>query len=429
MDIRKFMKRHKFIIKLVICSLITSVLLLAIVATIIWHNRAMVFGFFQNKYLQNEIAKTNNKEEDSNQNLTGQETFVVNSVKEANPAVVAITISQNVPKYDISYEQQQNPFGDFFGNNPFFNNMFQVPQYKQNGTEKKEVGSGSGFIVSPDGYIVTNKHVVDQKDAEYSVIINNNDKEYSAKVIAKDSVLDIAIIKIEPGIGADLPYLNLGNSDNLQLGQTVIAIGNALGEFKNSVSVGIVSGLSRSITAGDASGKSEHLSEVIQTDAAINPGNSGGPLLDLRGNVVGVNVAVAQGGQSIGFALPINSVKSVIDSVMKTGKIVRPYLGLRYQPITSELKESNDLKVDYGVIVKSQSTKELAVILGGPADKAGIVENDIILEVDGKKLDNKTDLANLIRSKSVGDTVILKILHRGEDKTVTVKLEQAPEAK
>jgi S1-C subfamily serine protease len=169
------------------------------------------------------------------------------------------------------------------------------------------------------------------------------------------------------------------------------------------------------------------LDNVIQTDAAINPGNSGGPLLDLSGNVIGVNVAVAEGGQNIGFALPINSVKSAIQSVEQTGKIVRPYLGVRYVAINAEMKDKNNLTVDYGVLVKAgATTSELAVIPGSPADKAGIVENDIILEVDGVKLDDKTSLASIIREKSVGQTISLKILHKGTEKTVPVTLEAAP---
>ncbi len=177
-----------------------------------------------------------------------------------------------------------------------------------------------------------------------------------------------------------------------------------------------------------ASGQSEVLDKVIQTDAAINPGNSGGPLLNLSGKVIGVNVAVAQGSQSFGFALPVYSIKSVIDSVKATGKIIRPYIGIRYATVTADLKERNDLSVDYGIIVQRGATQnELAVIPGSPADKVGIVENDIILEIDGKKLENDVNFASIIRAHKVGDTVNLKVLSKGMTKTVTVKLEQAPE--
>jgi serine protease Do len=387
-----------------------------------WHYRANVFDYFAKEYLQEmqNPSGSNTERIIEKQSIFTQESFVVDAVKKTNPAVVSIIISKNVPKYEVytdPNQQQQNPFGNLF---PGF--LFNIPQYRQNGTEKKEIGGGSGFFVSSDGLIVTNKHVVDQKDVEYTVFTNDG-KKHTATVVARDPVLDIALIKV---IGTSFPYLSLGNSDSLQVGQSVIAIGNALAEFRNTVSVGVVSGLARSVTAGDSSGKTELLDHVIQTDAAINPGNSGGPLLDLSGKVIGVNVAVAQGSQNIGFALPINSIKSAIESVKATGKIIRPYLGVRYIPITSEMKEKNNLTVDYGVLVKAGSSQsELAVIPGSPADKAGIVENDIILEISGVKLDDKNTLASIIRQKNIGAVITLKILHKGVEKTVQATLEAA----
>ena len=246
--------------------------------------------------------------------------------------------------------------------------------------------------------------------------------------MARDPVFDVAIAKITPSGLETLPYLELGDSDTLEVGQSVVAIGNALGEFKNTVSAGVVSGLSRSLIAGDNAGNSEQLDKVIQTDAAINPGNSGGPLLDLSGKVVGINVAVVQGSENIGFALPINSVKNVISSVRKTGKIIRPYVGIRYIPITPELKSKNNLSVDYGILVqRGSSANQLAVVPGSPADKAGIVENDIILEVNGQKINNETNFATLIRGKNIGETLVLKILSKGLEKTVYLTLTQAPD--
>ena len=338
------------------------------------------------------------------------ETVVVETVKKANPAVVAITISKNVPVYERYYRSVPNLFEDFFGGG-FFN--FDVPEIRQNGTEKREVGGGSGFLVSADGYIVTNRHVVDDDKAEYTVFMNDGEK-YDAKVIARDSVLDLAIIKID---GSGFQYLEFGDSDKLQVGQSVITIGNALAEFRNTVSLGIVSGLSRSIVASDMRGNTEALDQLIQTDAAINQGNSGGPLLNLSGEVVGVNVAIASGAENIGFAVSSNSVKSVVDSVKKTGKIVRPYIGVRYTSITEEIKEKNNLPVDYGVLVlRGSEPGDLAVIPGSPADKAGIVENDIILEVDGVKLTEDKNFATIIRNKKVGDVIRLKISHKGQEK-------------
>ena len=257
--------------------------------------------------------------------------------------------------------------------------------------------------------------------------MTNDGKKYTAKILAADSTLDVAILKIE---GKEFPYLSFADSDTIKLGQTAIAIGNALAEFQNSISMGIVSGLSRSITAGDGSGGStEQLEGVIQTDAAINAGNSGGPLLDIRGNVIGVNVAVQNNAENIGFALPSNMVKGIADSVRQYGEITRPYLGVRYTQITDAIKKKNDLSVDYGVLISQGATDdELAVIPGSPADKAGIVENDIILEIDGVKLEDGKSLTSIIRQKKVDQTITLKIQHRGDEKEIKVQLEKAPKS-
>jgi S1-C subfamily serine protease len=341
-----------------------------------------------------------------------EESQVIDTVAKANPAVVSIIISKDVP-----IVEQYSPFDYLFG---VPDNM----QQNQNGTtEKQEIGGGSGFFVSADGYIVTNNHVISDSTAEYTVMTNNM-KKYTAKILASDSSLDVAILKVD---GKDFPFLSFADSDTIKLGQTAIAIGNVLAEYQNSISMGIVSGLSRSITAGDGGGSSEQLDGVIQTDAAINPGNSGGPLLDIRGYVIGVNVAIENGAENIGFALPSNTVKTIADSVMKNGEIVKPYLGVRYTQITETVKKENNLTVDYGVIVsKGDTADSLAVIPGSPADKAGIEENDIILEVDGVKLDNNKSLVSIIRQKEVGQTVTLKIIHNGETKDVKVQLEKAP---
>jgi serine protease Do len=427
-NIIKFFKKvfgNRDFARVFFTSLLSIFIILLIGIGIIWHYRANVFGYFAKEYLR-EIQNGNNSEGASaaekiieKQSIFSQDSFVIDTVKKTNPAVVSIIISQEVPKYEVYTDpNQQNPFGDLF---PGFS--FNIPQYRQNGTEKKDVGGGSGFFVSSDGLIVTNKHVVDQKNAEYTVFTNDG-KKHIAKVVARDPVLDIALIKIE---GSSFPFLSLGNSDSLEVGQSVIAIGNALGEYRNTVSVGVVSGLARSITAGDmSSGNSEVLDHVIQTDAAINPGNSGGPLLNLAGEVIGVNVAIAEGSQNVGFALPINSVKGAIESVKQTGKIIRPYLGVRYVAIDAAMKDKNNLTVDYGVLVKAGATaSDLAVIPGSPADKAGIVENDIILEIDGIKLDDKNNPASIIREKTVGQVINLKILHKGTEKIVPVTLEAA----
>jgi len=420
-------------VKVVATSAVTVLVVLLAAAGIVWHNRGRIFKNFAANYVHTlaeaqpapgvtgipAVASAADSELPA---VLSNEALVENAVLQANPAVVAITISKSVPKYTTSY-QNVNPFQDFPGN-PFGNFQFQVPTQTPDGTtEEQQIGSGSGFLVTSDGLIVTNRHVVDDTSATYAVVLSSG-KKYPATVLARDSVLDVAIVKIS---AAGLPYLTLGNSSALKLGQSVIAIGNALGQFQNTVSVGVVSGLSRSITAGDGS-SSESLDHVIQTDAAINPGNSGGPLLDLAGHVIGVDTAIVEGSQNIGFALPIDTIKTVIDSVRTTGKIVRPYLGVRYQEVTADMKAANNLSVDYGDIVKAgQSKSELAVIPGSPADKAGILENDIILQADGVKLDGDHDLAQIIRAKKVGDTVALQVLSKGVEKTVTVTLTAAPQ--
>jgi Trypsin-like serine proteases, typically periplasmic, contain C-terminal PDZ domain len=277
--------------------------------------------------------------------------------------VVSIIISKDVPVFEQYYT---NPFEDippewqeFFG--PFF--QFKIPQYRQKGTEKQEIGGGTGFIVSSDGLILTNKHVVSDKNASYTVYLNTGEK-YEAKVLAVDPIDDIALIKIE---AHNLPTLTLGDSDGIKVGQTVIAIGNALGEFRNTVSVGVVSGLSRSITASDASGNTETIDNVIQTDAAINLGNSGGPLINLKGEVIGINTAIASGAENIGFAIPINRAKKAIESYQKFGKITAPYIGIRYILINSAIQKQNNLPVDYGAWINAGSSKEPAVISNSPA--------------------------------------------------------------
>lgn len=355
-----------------------------------------------------------------NASLVSSEQSVIDVVKQSDPAVVAITVSKNVPVYERYLERAPSPFGGFFGGDAYVD----VPRLRQNGTELQEVGGGSGFLVSSDGYIVTNRHVVDDTDAAYTVFLNDGNK-YDAEVIARDPVLDLAVIKID---GTNFDHLSFGDSDQLEVGQTVISIGNALAEFRNTVSVGVVSGLARSITASDRYHRTaETLDELIQTDAAINEGNSGGPLLDLTGNVIGVNVAVARGAENIGFALTANSVKHIVSSVQETGKIVRPYLGVRYIPVTKDLAQQNSMTIEHGALVqRGPNPGDLAVIPGSPADRAGIVENDIILEVDGTKVAEGHDLASLIRGKQVGDTLSLTVWGKGEERTVPVILQEMP---
>ena len=341
------------------------------------------------------------------------EQAIIDTVKEASPSVLSIIISKDLPVYE---QQWISPFGEF---------GFEIPQYVQKGTEKKEVGGGTGFIVSEDGLVLTNKHVVSDKKAEYTVLTNDGQR-YTAKVLALDPVQDLAIIKIEiPEKNSEeettgdfqkdlekkkFKAIKLGDSSGIQIGQSAIAIGNALGELRNTVSVGVISGLERTISASGAGGFSETLEDIIQTDSAINAGNSGGPLLNLKGEVIGVNTAMAQGAEGIGFAIPINKAKRDIEQVIKNNKIVYPFLGVRYVLINDETKEKNDLPVNYGAWVIEGSQGEPAVTKDSAAEIAGIKEKDIILEFNNEKITTGNSMAKIISNYNAGDKVVLKIL-------------------
>ncbi|OIO47265.1 MAG: hypothetical protein COS76_00775 [Candidatus Portnoybacteria bacterium CG06_land_8_20_14_3_00_39_12] len=335
---------------------------------------------------------------------TTQEAAVMAVVKNTSPSVVSIFIYKNMPVYSNSID-------------PW--NFFQPFQQKQQGTERQEIGGGTGFVISKN-LIATNKHVASDASAEYEVVTNDGQK-YNAQILAQDPFNDLAILRVE---NLNLPILNLGDSDNLQIGQSVVAIGNALGEFRNTVSVGVISGLSRSLQAGAGlGGAQETLEELVQTDAAINSGNSGGPLLNLKGEVVGINVAKASGADNIGFALPINKAKKVINDVIKNGKISYPFLGVRFLAINAAIKQANNLPFDYGaLIVRGQGAGEVAIAPGSAADKAGLQENDIILEINGTKIDVDNTLPKLLQKYPPGQTITLKIWHQGAEKTVSATL-------
>lgn len=350
------------------------------------------------------------------------EEAIIKAVEQAAPAVISIAISKDVPVIE-QCRGQTNPFGDlppqfrdFFGDN--FG--FEFNQPCQKGTKRQEVGGGSGFIISPDGLILTNKHVVLDEKADYTVLTNEG-KKYPATVLARDPVQDLAVIKINAG-GTALPVLKLGNSDSLKLGQSVIAIGNALGEFRNTVSLGIVSGLARTITAGGGD-QAETLEGVIQTDAAINPGNSGGPLLNLRGEVIGINTAIVSGAQNLGFAIPIDKAKRDIESVKTSGKITAPYLGVRYVMITEEIATRDKLPVKEGALLRG-TEEGPAIIPDSPAAEAGLKAEDIILEVNGEKIGDSRSLGSLIQKYKVGDTLRLKVRRGAETLTVNVTLKE-----
>ncbi len=349
------------------------------------------------------------------------EQAVVDAVKKASPAVVSITISKNVP---IIENCPTNPFS---GLPPEFQQLFgdQYPEFSApcntGKTKLQEIGGGSGFIISSDGMILTNKHVAGDKAASYTVFTNDG-KKYDAKILAIDPTQDLAVIKIS---ATNLRTVELGDSDSVELGQTAITIGNALGEFRNTVSVGVVSGLARTVTASGPNVGAETIEGVIQTDAAINPGNSGGPLLNLKGQVIGINTAIAEGAQSVGFAIPINRAKRDINSVKATGEIQAPFLGVRYITVTSDIAKSQKLPAENGALVRGSSDGP-AVAPDSPAAKAGVQAEDIILEISGQKIDQDHSLGGTISKFSVGDTITLKINRGGKEITLTATLAKRP---
>lgn len=362
---------------------------------------------------ENGAGQTVEKEELSA--LTYEEA-AIRAVEKVSPSVVSIIITKDVPILEQYYYNPFEEFERYFGEE--FD--FRVPQYREKGTEKQEVGGGTGFIVSSDGLILTNKHVVSDEQAGYTVFTNDGDK-YKAEVLARDPFQDIAVLKID---AKGLPVVALGDSDQLKIGQTVIAIGNVLGEFRNSVSRGVISGLSRSITASGG-GSTELLEDIIQTDTAINRGNSGGPLLSLKGEVIGINTAMAVSAENVGFAIPINYAKRGLGQAKEQGEIVYPFLGIHYTMITPSLAEEFNLPVENGAWVgRNRLGQEIdePIFSGSPAEKVGLKQDDIIVEFDGQELTLENSLAKVIRQYSPGDTVALKVLRDGREISLSTTL-------
>ncbi len=312
------------------------------------------------------------------------EKAVIDVVEENIPAVVSVVASRSVEYIDFS-------LSDFF----------LEPEVR----ERLEEEQGTGFIIREDGIILTNKHVVADEDAEYTVFLSTGEK-FEAEVLARDPLQDLAVLKIE---GEGFPVVTIGDSDTVSPGQTAIAIGNALGELENTVSVGVISGTGRSVVARGGQ-RAELLDDVLQTDAAINFGNSGGPLLNLRGEVIGVNTATMIFAEGIGFAIPINKAQRAIKGAVEDGEITYPFLGVRYLIIDRKLKEEENLPIDYGAIVVSGREGFPAVTPNSAADRAGIREGDIILEINGEKINTQNTLARVIIRYNPGDEVTLKIL-------------------
>lgn len=309
----------------------------------------------------------------------------IRAIKSALPSVVSIVVNEEAPSETL--DDQGNTISSSI---------------------KVRRGAGTGFLISDDGLILTNRHVVEagaEGKSEYRVTLYSGQRYY-ASLIGKDPLNDFAVLKI---YDTKLPHLEIGDSDKLQVGATVIAIGNALGRYDNSATKGIISGLGRSLEASDANGDAESLQNVIQTDAEINHGNSGGPLIDLSGKVVGVNVARDEGGGSLGFSIPINEAAPVISSARAYGYVIRARLGVRYIMVTPEMAEQQKLPRSYGALVSEGDKGEAALIPGSPAEKAGLQAGDIIFEIDGKTIDERRPLLSYINQFSPGKKLGLRI--------------------
>lgn len=333
---------------------------------------------------------------------------IVRIAKKICPAVITIVASRDLPKVDDFY---------FL---PIKGEKVALPK-KIIGNQKTKIGGGSGFIVGKEGYVLTCNHVVEDYEADYTIIIDP-DHKYSAKVLAKDPLIDMAILKIE---GHNFPFLKLGDSDKVELGETVMAVGNPLGEFEDTLSVGIISGLSRKITAYSGfDSKTTNLRGLIQTDAAINPGNSGGPLVDMRGEVIGINTAMIMGAENIGFALPINYIKEDLKEVKIGGKIKRPYLGVKYLLLNEEIARTNKLPINYGALIIREMFGEPAVAKNSSAAEAGIKEYDIILEVNSEKINEENSLSDVLAKCLIGQEISLMVLREKKKKLIKAILKQ-----
>ncbi len=336
---------------------------------------------------------------ESKQQIVSSEGELISEItKNAGPSVVSISVIANTTRQG------------FFG-----------PQQSQ------QQGAGTGVIISEDGLVITNRHVIPEGVSEVNITLSDGTNLEDVEVVGKTASsdpLDIAFLKIKDKKGVDLTVAAIGDSGAMEVGDRVIAIGNALGQFQNTVTSGILSGYGRDLEA--LSGNSvESLQNLFQTDAAINPGNSGGPLMNLSGEVIGINVAVAD-AQNIGFAIPINDVKGLIASVQKNGKLERPYLGVRYVSLTDDSAYIYNLNTKRGAYIAPSQGGQPSVVPESPASRAGIKEKDIIISINGVSIDERNSLVSVLGRFSVGENVELKIIRDGKEQTISLKLEAAP---
>ena len=343
---------------------------------------------------------------------------VIKTIKKVMPSVVSIVISKRLEdlEREMKSANRESPIGNRQSGIGSRKNDTRYPipdtRFSADKNGMVEVGGGSGFVVGENGLVLTNKHVIAETGAAYTVILNDG-RKFPAEIMSRDPINDLAILKIDV---VRLPCLRLGDATRLELGTSVIAIGNALGIFKNTVSLGIISGLSRSITAqAEPDAPVQEMRGLIQTDAAINPGNSGGPLVDQYGDVVGVNAAIVSGAQSISFAIPVNAAKRDLEDIKKYGRIHRPLLGLRYVMVDDDIQEKMSLPVNYGALIVRESEHDYAVVPGSPADLAGIKEKDIVLSLNGQRLDRDHPIQDFLETMNVSDVIELRTLRAGKE--------------
>lgn len=322
---------------------------------------------------------------------------IVGIVKRSSPAVVNI---------DTETMVKVTPMPNPFAGDPFFEEFFGEEFFGDGGQERTvpRIGKGSGFIVSKDGYILTNNHVVEGADKIRVTLLDG--RTFSARKVGQDPTFDLAVIQIK---ASNLPVLTLGDSDATEVGEWVVAIGNPLG-FENSVTVGVVSAKNRTLQAPDTS-----FQGFMQTDAAINPGNSGGPLIDLKGNVVGINTAIVPYAQGIGFAVPVNMAKQIMDDLIKHGEVRRGWIGVTVQPLTSSLIEAYKIPVKEGSIIAD-------VRKGSPAEKYGLKRGDVIVSIGGQKVKTSQDVVFFVRNKLAGDKVKFEIYRNGKKQEIEIVL-------
>lgn len=337
--------------------------------------------------------------------VVSESQLVADIAKTVGPSVVSVNVTGQSTTYD--------PFG--------------LSQSQQ------QSSAGTGIIISSDGIIVTNRHVVPQGTTSVSVTLSDGTQYNNVQVLGRTSAadsLDVAFLKIPNLNGKKLTPAQLGDSSKMQVGDRVVAIGNALGQFQNTVTSGIISGYGRTVQASDSSNSSsaENLEDLFQTDAAINEGNSGGPLVNSDGQVIGINTAVASNAQGIGFAIPINDINGLIKEVLATGKFEQPYVGVRYLSLNSAYAQQLNLSISDGayIIPAAQNNGQPGIVSGSPAEKAGLAEGDVVISLNGTNIDEQHSLTALIDQYSVGSTVTLKVLHNGKQISVNVQLGQAP---